>query len=85
MQWKSLYGARRRLRHAAFSLPELPNSMFGWIPIVYRITSEEVLASAGLDAYVVCLCSCHIMTMALEHNANNMRSSSRFMITPPSC
>jgi Late exocytosis, associated with Golgi transport len=27
--------------------------MFGWMPVLYRITSEEVLASAGLDAYAV--------------------------------
>ncbi|ERF76554.1 hypothetical protein EPUS_05827 [Endocarpon pusillum Z07020] len=25
--------------------------MFGWIPVLYRITNEETLASAGLDAY----------------------------------
>lgn len=25
--------------------------MFGWIPVLYRISQEEVLASAGLDAY----------------------------------
>lgn len=27
--------------------------MFGWIPVLYRITNEETLASAGLDAYAV--------------------------------
>ena len=27
--------------------------MFGWIPVLYRISDEEVLASAGLDAYAV--------------------------------
>lgn len=25
--------------------------MFGWIPVLYKISQEEVLASAGLDAY----------------------------------
>jgi hypothetical protein len=34
-------------------LPELPDSFFGWIPVLYRITEQEVLASAGLDAFVV--------------------------------
>lgn len=28
--------------------------MFGWIPALWRITDQQVLASAGLDAYVVC-------------------------------
>lgn len=27
--------------------------MFGWIPVLYGISEAEVLASAGLDAYVV--------------------------------
>jgi hypothetical protein len=52
-KWSELYAARRRQRNAASRLPELPNSFFGWIPIVHRITEDEVLASAGLDAYVV--------------------------------
>lgn len=38
---------------AAVSLPELPDTFFGWMPVLYRVTDEEVLASAGLDAYVV--------------------------------
>jgi calcium permeable stress-gated cation channel len=33
----------------------LPNSLFGWIPVLYGISSEEVLASAGLDAYAFLL------------------------------
>ncbi|EEH16473.2 hypothetical protein PABG_06560 [Paracoccidioides brasiliensis Pb03] len=51
-KWRELYAARRRLRTAAARLPELPNTLFGWIPIVHRISEDEVLASAGLDAYV---------------------------------
>ncbi|PGH10623.1 hypothetical protein AJ79_05337 [Helicocarpus griseus UAMH5409] len=51
-KWRSLYAARRRLRSAASRLPELPDSFFGWIPVVARISEEEVLASAGLDAFV---------------------------------
>ena len=30
----------------------MPNSFFGWIPTLYRITEEQILASAGLDAFV---------------------------------
>lgn len=52
-RWTGLYAARKRQRDAAARLPELPDSMFGWIPILYRISEEEVLAAAGLDAYVV--------------------------------
>ncbi|WEW61381.1 hypothetical protein PRK78_006871 [Emydomyces testavorans] len=51
-KWRVLYNARRRLRTAASRLPELPDSMFGWIPVLYKITDDEVLASAGLDAFV---------------------------------
>lgn len=54
LQWTDLYAARRRRSHAASALPELPNSLFGWIPIVWRISEDEILASAGLDAFVVC-------------------------------
>ncbi|KAJ5584701.1 uncharacterized protein N7459_004501 [Penicillium hispanicum] len=51
-KWTELYAARRRQRCAASQLPELPDSFFGWIPVLHRITEEEVLQSAGLDAYV---------------------------------
>jgi hypothetical protein len=53
-KWTELYAARRRQRNAASRLPELPDTLFGWIPVLHRITDEEVLQSAGLDAYVVC-------------------------------
>lgn len=51
-KWTELYAARRRQRNAASALPELPDSLFGWIPVLYRITDEQVLESAGMDAYV---------------------------------
>ncbi|KAI1986282.1 hypothetical protein LOZ53_004770 [Ophidiomyces ophidiicola] len=51
-KWRALYNARRRLRTAASRLPELPDSTFGWIPVLFKITEDEVLASAGLDAFV---------------------------------
>lgn len=52
-KWKSLYAARKKQSHAAVVLPELPDTMFGWIPVLYKVTEEQVLASAGLDAFVV--------------------------------
>lgn len=33
-------------------LPRLPATLFGWIPIVYKIDEEQVLQHAGLDAAV---------------------------------
>ncbi|KAF3483762.1 uncharacterized protein GIQ15_03086 [Arthroderma uncinatum] len=54
-KWSALYAARRKMRSAASRLPDLPDSMFGWIPVLYKISDEEVLASGGLDAYVFLL------------------------------
>jgi calcium permeable stress-gated cation channel len=50
-KWSELYSARKKHSDAAMRLPELPKTMFGWIPVLWRISDEEVLASAGLDAY----------------------------------
>ncbi|RDL36906.1 Uncharacterized protein BP5553_06258 [Venustampulla echinocandica] len=51
-KWKTLYAARKRQSDAAKALPDLPDTFFGWMPVLYRVTEEQVLASAGLDAYV---------------------------------
>lgn len=51
-RWPGLYAARKKQKDAATILPELPTSFVGWIPVVWRITDQQVLASAGLDAYV---------------------------------
>ncbi|KAI1017417.1 hypothetical protein LB505_004830 [Fusarium chuoi] len=51
-RWPSLYAARKRRLDHQLGLPALPNSMFGWIPTLFKITEEQVLASAGLDAFV---------------------------------
>ncbi|KAK3329903.1 hypothetical protein B0H66DRAFT_542322 [Apodospora peruviana] len=51
-RWKSLYAARKRHFDPAIGLPVLPDSFFGWIPGLYKITEQQVLASAGLDAFV---------------------------------
>ena len=52
-RWTSLYAARKKQKNAASILPDLPDTFFGWIPALYRITEDQVLASAGLDAFVV--------------------------------
>lgn len=51
-RWEGLYAARKKQNDEATALPELPHSLFGWIPALIRITDQQVLASAGLDAYV---------------------------------
>ncbi|PUU80646.1 hypothetical protein B9Z19DRAFT_1191699 [Tuber borchii] len=51
-RWSSLYAARKKQLGSAGSLPNLPKTCFGWIPVLWRITDEQVLSSAGLDAYV---------------------------------
>ncbi|ODA77819.1 hypothetical protein RJ55_06421 [Drechmeria coniospora] len=51
-RWPSLYAARKRRLPANVGLPSLPDSFFGWIPSLYRISEDQVLASAGLDAFV---------------------------------
>lgn len=52
-RWPSLYAARKRRLEPTITLPELPKSFLGWMPKLYRITEREVLATAGLDAFVV--------------------------------
>ncbi|KAH8787903.1 hypothetical protein F5883DRAFT_707029 [Diaporthe sp. PMI_573] len=52
-RWKSLYAARRRQFGPQIGLPALPDTFFGWMPALYKITEEQVLASAGLDAFVL--------------------------------
>ncbi|KAI1208009.1 DUF221-domain-containing protein [Annulohypoxylon truncatum] len=51
-RWKTLYAARKRHSDPQIALPALPDSFLGWIPALYRVTEEQVLASAGLDAFV---------------------------------
>lgn len=49
-RWPGLYAARKKHVDTG-ELPELPDTMFGWIAPLWRITDQQVLASAGLDAY----------------------------------
>ena len=50
-RWTGLYAARKRQKNEATVLPELPDSLFGWMLPLWRITDQQILASAGLDAY----------------------------------
>ncbi|GAB7349583.1 hypothetical protein MBLNU459_g0275t1 [Dothideomycetes sp. NU459] len=51
-RWTGLYAARKKQKNEATALPELSNTFLGWIVPLWRITDQQVLASAGLDAYV---------------------------------
>ncbi|KAF2266335.1 DUF221-domain-containing protein [Lojkania enalia] len=51
-RWKGLYAARKKQSDRATALPDLPDSFLGWMLPLWRISDEQVLASAGLDAYV---------------------------------
>ncbi|KAJ0312460.1 hypothetical protein COL516b_001542 [Colletotrichum fioriniae] len=51
-RWPTLYAARKRRLDPKIGLPPLPDTFLGWIPGLYRVTEEQVLASAGLDAFV---------------------------------
>ncbi|OAA55756.1 hypothetical protein ISF_07861 [Cordyceps fumosorosea ARSEF 2679] len=51
-RWPALYSARKRRLHPSMDLPALPKTFFGWMPKLYSITEEQVLSSAGLDAFV---------------------------------
>lgn len=51
-RWPGLYAARKKTKDEANELPDLPNTLFGWIVPLWKITNQQVLASAGLDAYV---------------------------------
>ncbi|TGZ85553.1 DUF221-domain-containing protein [Ascodesmis nigricans] len=46
------YGRKLRDKNAGSTLPELPPGLLSWIPKLWRISDKEVLAAAGLDAYV---------------------------------
>lgn len=51
-RWPGLYAARKKHKDETDALPDLPDTFFGWILPLWRITDQQVLASAGLDAYV---------------------------------
>ncbi|KAH3686702.1 hypothetical protein WICPIJ_002346 [Wickerhamomyces pijperi] len=48
-RWPHIY-AVRTLRKK--DLKSLPNSYFGWLAALYRVTDEQILEHSGLDAYV---------------------------------
>ena len=50
-RWTGLYAARKKQKNEATALPELPDSLFGWMLPLWRVTDQQILASAGLDAY----------------------------------
>ncbi|KAF4126956.1 calcium permeable stress-gated cation channel [Geosmithia morbida] len=51
-RWPFLYAARKRRLEPKIVLPALSNTFLGWIPRLYRISEQDVLTTAGLDAFV---------------------------------
>ncbi|TWU71030.1 hypothetical protein ED733_001194 [Metarhizium rileyi] len=51
-RWPSLYAAHKRRLDPKINLPALSNSFLGWIPQLYNIGEDQILAAAGLDAFV---------------------------------
>lgn len=48
-----LYASRKYKDNGSLRLPSWnENSLFGWVPVLYRINDKQVLEYAGLDAYV---------------------------------
>jgi hypothetical protein len=76
-RWKSLYAARKRQSGDQDDLPELPDTFFGWMPVLHRVTEEHVLSSAGLDAYVVSNCELGLGLVKIQ--ILTMNSSSPFL------
>lgn len=50
----NLQKLNNRYVHSAsrLGLPQLPRTLFGWIPVVFKISEDQVLNHAGLDAVV---------------------------------
>ncbi|ODV63688.1 DUF221-domain-containing protein [Ascoidea rubescens DSM 1968] len=48
-RWPQLYAVRTLRRN---DIKPLPKNLFGWIKILYQIQDEDILAYAGLDAFV---------------------------------
>jgi hypothetical protein len=36
-------------------LASLPEGLLAWIPQIWKVTDDQILEAAGLDAYVVCV------------------------------
>ena len=53
-KWPHIYAVRtlRQPRNNLHILRPLPNNLFGWIKVVYKITDEEIIACSGLDTFV---------------------------------
>ena len=77
-RWKGLYAARKKQSAHSTALPELPDSFFGWIIPLWRITEEQVLASAGLDAYVVCMRLIHVTDLSYADALGSTSPSSKW-------
>ncbi|KAI5955516.1 hypothetical protein KGF57_003648 [Candida theae] len=51
-RWPHIYAVRTLRQQAKDMLKPLPNNLFGWIKVVYKLSDDEVLSYSGLDCYV---------------------------------
>lgn len=51
-RWPHIYAVRTLRQQAKNILKPLPNNLFGWIKVVYKLSDDEVLSYSGLDCYV---------------------------------
>ncbi|KAI5968746.1 hypothetical protein CANMA_002182 [Candida margitis] len=51
-RWPHIYAVRTLRQQAKNVLKPLPNNLFGWIKVVYKLSDDDVLSYSGLDCYV---------------------------------
>ena len=54
-KWPHIYAVRtlRQPEIICIFCDLLPNNLFGWIKVVYKITDEEIIACSGLDTLYI--------------------------------
>ncbi|KAI5951016.1 hypothetical protein KGF54_004090 [Candida jiufengensis] len=51
-RWPHIYAVRTLRQQSKNILKPLPNNLFGWMKVVYKINDEDILTYSGLDSYV---------------------------------
>ncbi|KAI3404108.2 hypothetical protein KGF56_003144 [Candida oxycetoniae] len=51
-RWPHIYAVRTLRQQGTKLLKPLPDNLFGWLKVIYKITDEEIITYSGLDAYV---------------------------------
>ena len=51
-RWPHIYAVRTLRQQGTKLLKPLPDNLFGWLKVIYKLTDDEILSYSGLDAYV---------------------------------